>query len=185
MGHSVSGVMAKLPLLEQFSFENSLHPPIPLFRELAFLPLRDEDLDSFLPLPLTGEVQGFNNLSDQLQASLSRASLAGPLVYFETEYHGGVGSQGAIVYHNGQSAYGPKVGDIGPINEALSHLGVLVTPPARDEFETVGLQLHRHTEDWLNVNDDADQPYKSPRKILTPPEQMPFSAPAIPTSSCG
>ena len=41
----------------------------------------------------------------------------------------------------------------GAINRALRHLGVRAAATAVDEFDTVGLGLHRDTDDW--VDDEA------------------------------
>ena len=70
-------------------------------------------------------------------------------MYFETEYHGGHGGQGAAVFQNGELTFGPQWDELGPINHALMLLGVQIEPPAIDEFDTVGLCRHRTTEDWL------------------------------------
>ena len=74
-------------------------------------------------------------------------------MYFETEHFGGNGRQGAVVFQNGTAVFGPKSAEHGPINEALACLGVRVAAPAHDEFETVGLIRHRHTEDWLKPDE--------------------------------
>ena len=70
-------------------------------------------------------------------------------MYFETDYFGGAGCQGAAVFRSGATVFGPKSAEHGPINEALSLLGVRCVAPAHDEFETVGLHRHRRTDDWL------------------------------------
>lgn len=82
---------------------------------------------------------------------LIEASRGTSLVYFETEYFGGLGGQGAAVFADGALIYGPISAAIGPINEALALLGVAVTPPATDAFDAVGLGLHRSAEDWLKA----------------------------------
>jgi hypothetical protein len=94
-------------------------------------------------------VNGFTYLSEQLIRELKIASSHGSLVYFETEYFGGNGAQGAAVFREGELIFGPQSGSFGPINQALAVVGVRVVPPASDEFETAGLHRHRHTEDWL------------------------------------
>jgi len=66
MGHNVTGIIARPELCQAFALENSLRAPVPLSGELALVPLRDVDLDSFLELPLTGGQDGFVYLTDQL-----------------------------------------------------------------------------------------------------------------------
>jgi hypothetical protein len=156
MGHFVTGVIASPDILGAFTQSRSLPAPVSLPANLALLPLRDRDLDAILPLPITGGVDEFVHLSDQLLALLSGFSARGPVMYFETEYFGGEGAQGAVVFRDGIAIYGPISARIGPINKALALLGVRVQPPARDEFETVGLQRHRSTADWLGIEEEDD-----------------------------
>ena len=77
-------------------------------------------------------------------------------MYFETEYFGGLGLQGAAVFQVGDIAYGPKAAKFGPINEALALLGVRTPASELDEFQTVGIGRYRSTADWLGVEDDDD-----------------------------
>lgn len=153
MGHFITGLVAEPKLLEAFALQKSLHRPVALSQGLAFLPLRDQDIDSFIAHPLSGCAEDFTYLSAQLAAEVANASNGGPVVYVETEYFGGTGAQGAAVFSGGSLVYGPKSAAIGPINEALRLVGVIVAPSAADEFEAVGLNRHRHTEDWLAVED--------------------------------
>jgi hypothetical protein len=157
MGHFVTGLIAKSETLDSFAQRHSLHAPIALCEGLAILPLRDEDIDSFIKPPLTGHSPGFIYLSEQLRSELAAASAGAYLMYFETEYFGGNGVQGAAVFHNGLLAFGPKSAQSGPINDALALLGVMTKPPAPDEFEHAGLHRHRHTEDWLESDAHEDE----------------------------
>ena len=65
-----------------------------------------------------------------------------------------------MVWRNGEIALGPVVHrDLGrhkplylwAINQALRELGVQAVAPWSDEFESVGLQRARRTEDWLRL----------------------------------
>jgi hypothetical protein len=156
MGHCVTGLIARPEVLEAFARERSLHAPVPLHGDLSILPLRDSDLDSFLKPPLTGYPEGFTYLASSLVQELLAASVNGGLLYFETEYFGGKGSQGAAVFRAGEIAYGPKAAEVGPINEALGFLGVHTSSSEVDAFQTVGLDRHRWTAAWLGLDDDAD-----------------------------
>jgi len=78
------------------------------------------------------------------------ASHQGAIACVTAEYWAGRGGQAAMVWLGGHIILGPIVGDMA-INEALRHLGVVVTK-AGDGFDTVGLARHRATEEWL---DDA------------------------------
>jgi hypothetical protein len=150
MGHRVTAVIAKSRLLASFAITHALRAPIALAVGLAILPLRDEDLDAILKPPLLGIPRGFSYLAAQLVEKFQAASIGGAVMYFETAYHGGTGTQGAIVFRYGKIVFGPKSAEFGPINEALALLGVGVLAPARDEFETVGLDRYRRSDDWLD-----------------------------------
>jgi hypothetical protein len=149
MAHFVTGLIARPTVLEVFSRKHSLHSPVALVGGLAILPLREIDLDALQATPAGDEDGRLQHLSKHLLDKLQRSSRHGPLMYFETEYFGGAGGQGAAVFQDGELIFGPSWAEIGPINHALKLLGIRVEPPARDEFETVGLHLHRDTEGWL------------------------------------
>lgn len=153
MGHQVTGLLGSRGVLASFAALRSLHEPVPLPQGLAILPLRDDDIDSFLKPSLSGHVDGFRYLSEAFIVELTAASLAGPILYFETDYAGGTGMQGAAVFHDGAVVFGPSVAERGPINGALAWLGVRVVPPAADAFESVGLHHHRRTEDWFQSSE--------------------------------
>lgn len=70
---------------------------------------------------------------------LAQHSRTAPMAFVETDYFGGTGGQGAVVFGNGIAIYGPEWDSIGPINRALALLGVEVTPPMTDEFDATGL----------------------------------------------
>jgi hypothetical protein len=151
MAHFVTGLFAKRGSLAAFADRHSLHEAIAMPQGFELLPLREEDIESLLPPPATGPTEGFNYLCEQLSHMLIEASRETSLVYFETEYFGGVGAQGAAVFADGALIYGPISAAIGPINEALALLGVVVTPPATDAFDAVGLGVHRNADDWLTA----------------------------------
>ena len=143
--HIVTGLIARPTVLEPFSRKHSLHWPVTLVCGLVILPLREIDLDS-LHATHSDEAGGFQYLSKQFLDELRRSSDQGPLAYFETEYFGGLGGQGAAVFQDGELIFGPQWAEIGPINHALKLLGVSIRPPAQDEFETIGLHLPRDAE---------------------------------------
>lgn len=149
MGHFITGLIAANTVLADLSRRHALPAPVPLAQGLSLLPLRDDDLDRWLPGPLHGFPEGFTYLSSQLIDYLLTASLSGPIAYIETDYSGGAGAQGAAVFRAGHLAMQPVSAATGPINQALALLGVRITEPAYDPFETLGLNRHRHTEEWL------------------------------------
>lgn len=87
--------------------------------------------------------------ASSLVQELLTASMGGSVMYFETEYFGGAGSQGAAVFRSGEIAYGPKAAEVGPIIEALELLEIRTSAQGADAFQTVGLGRHRQTVDLL------------------------------------
>jgi hypothetical protein len=156
MGHCISGIIAPLSLLREFSLKKALHPPTHVYEELGFLPLSDSHLDALFPEQ--GEFDGeMLYLSAALLETLLELSHKAPLAYIETDYFGGTGSQGATAYAEGRCLMKPESTEVrslgesrnGPISEALRRVGVVRGPGDYDEFDTVGLGRFRHNEDWI------------------------------------
>lgn len=148
MGHQITALIAKPSLLDAFAVKYRLHRPVGLEQGLSALPLLDEHIDLISP-DSAEPINGFHCLSEGLMQILALASADGALAYVETEYFGGYGTQGAMLFESGRNV--AVVGDIGPINRVLRRMGVKITDGVLDEFEAVGLQRHRHTEDWLDT----------------------------------
>jgi hypothetical protein len=99
---------------------------------------------------------GFWKLPGGFDRMLASWSAAGPVGYVEAEFFGGVGSQRAVLWGAGELVLGPlhvneeaPVDPTGsPISQVLKRLGI-ERAGYRDEFEAVGLDRHRETEDWL------------------------------------
>lgn len=149
MAHFVTGLIARQAALRAFAAAHGLPTPIALTDVLSLLPLGADALERLLPDEQHAFYDGFNFLSPALAARLRTASDRMTLLYFETEYFGGMGTQGAAVFRDGEMVFGPQSAELGPINNALNVLGVRTQPPAVDEFETVGLQRFRSVEEWL------------------------------------
>ncbi|NLR76200.1 hypothetical protein [Leeia aquatica] len=86
----------------------------------------------------------------------AQLSHRGPVLYAATFFHGGMGYQDALVWEEGQLTL--KLSDTPhdmsnwpdtPISLALRHLGI-VAKPGLDEFDSVGLGLHRSNEAWAD-----------------------------------
>lgn len=106
---------------------------------------------------LENEVEPFEYLNGSLKSFFEKVSLAGDLVYIETEYFGGVGSQAAGLFHDGNLnavcfsdgsgidiniPYPERLLDE-PINQSLRAIGVK-RKQNNDEFDTLNLSNYRH-----------------------------------------
>lgn len=98
---------------------------------IPFCPLVDDD-GTELPRPLLA-----------LCESLSKHAA---LAYVEAEYFGGDGVQAYALFTKGKVVSQPVVSS-SAINDALRYLGVS-KGEFRDEFEAVGLDRYRNTDDW-------------------------------------
>lgn len=97
----------------------------------------------------------FCSLTRATAAVLHGASLRGAVAFLEIELFAGIGTRAAAVWEHGHLVFGPVLvdddarsrPDESPVNLALRRLGVKVTA-ANDEFDAVGLGLHRTTDAW-------------------------------------
>jgi hypothetical protein len=105
-------------------------------RKIPFLPLTDE---------------GLNSLPEAIENLAAPFVQQGKIVYVEAEFFGGEGIQACVLWNRGGQA-SPPVVDGFAINTALRFLGV-VPDGHRDEFEALGLGLHRATEDWQKITE--------------------------------
>jgi hypothetical protein len=156
MGHAVTAILGPQPVLEAFARRDRLPPPVPAKGGVWVLAMTDDAIDRVVAAPVGEPAAGFRSLFCGLVEHLRSASARSWLVYVETDYFGGSGGQGAMAFRDGAIVYGPRAADRDCINEALAVIGIEVAPPARDAFETVGLDLHRSTEDWLPPGDGDD-----------------------------
>ena len=151
VGHTIQGLIVSP---EAAAKATAVHGAVPVAlnaSSLAFIPMTDALFDQLATLfpDAVDEAYGeFWKLSPSGSLWMREVSTAGRVAYVETEYFGGGGAQAAAVWEAGQSIYGPKLGAVGPVNEALRLLGVVRTQ-TDDEFAVAGLHRHRSNDDWL------------------------------------
>lgn len=168
MGHHIHAVVGKADVLRSIAQELGLVGVVPLAQGFGLVPIREEDADRFHESAAGTDQPDFEWLLPGFAKRLRQASADTPLAYIETEYHGGTGTQRAIVWLNGaEAATLPATSDesadsrLWPINRALVMLGVQRTGDA-DEFETLGLGKHRREEDWVALV-GGDTPAEAPQ----------------------
>jgi len=149
MAHYVKGLIARRDTLRLLEDEFRGQPSFDLAAGFAFLPLDHENLDDILGLHEGKKTVGeFMYLTQYLAEHLCAASRSGELAYVETEYHGGIGGQGAAVFRDGSIVFGPEWRERDSINKALSEIGFLCRPDQVDEFAAIGLMKYRSNEDF-------------------------------------
>ena len=145
MGHTVTAIVAKSPVAAHLVTAHGL-VSVKLVNDLRLVPLEDDDLDS-LGMDFSKTTTGFNYLSPEFVEFCEEVSVLGPLVYLETDYFGGMGSQAAAAFSGGSLvATAPLTGEEA-INTALRSIGV-VASSGLDEFDSIGLSRYRYTSDW-------------------------------------
>jgi hypothetical protein len=177
MGHQITALIGTRQglgrLIEQFA------PPAPteLSHGLIILPLGELRLD-LLTEQWSAAVPGFAYLNHSLELGVLAGIGEANVVYIETNYFGGMGSQSAAFFSRGQvvwrqsepvrphlesrlTSFGRALAKfrIGnskpPINRGLAELGVLASPD-QDEFDVVGLGRFRSL-DALGVYEWDDE----------------------------
>ncbi len=116
---------------------------VPLPQGKALMPI-DEDLRERFGIPFLE----FGHTADALRSVTEFVALLGKkkLAYVEAEFFGGAGGQSSAVWTEGKLVSGPLCED-DAINQALRLLGV-TRGDSHDEFDALGLDKHRDTEDW-------------------------------------
>lgn len=159
MSYELRAVVAAEELLRAVSQDLAEAVVVPLGQGLSLMPMTDRLFDAVTDGSADGSEVGplgFRRLPGGFDGLLTRWSAAGPVLYAEAEYFGGVGEQRAAVWADGTMALGPLHVSEGqpfpaagsPISQALRRLGA-VADPTGDEFQAVGLDRHRHNEDWI------------------------------------
>ena len=125
-------------------------------QHLCLLPIikefRDEIAEHY-PANQTVTYKEMDLLSGSVIELAKAISRIVPVAYIEATYTGGYGGQESIVWKDSEVVLGPlTVQD--SINRALRFLGVS-KGEAADEFEAIGLHLHRWTRDWLKHDEGA------------------------------
>jgi hypothetical protein len=129
-------------------------------QRLGLLPLTKElrdEIAQHYPTAKKVPYEEMDLLSGSVIAFAQAISRIAPVAYIEAIYTGGYGGQSSMVWKDGEVVLGPLIDEKnpmpGPINRALQFLGVS-KGEAGDEFETIGLHLHRWTKEWLRQKED-------------------------------
>ncbi|MES2598904.1 MAG: hypothetical protein V4662_26465 [Verrucomicrobiota bacterium] len=145
MAHSVTAIIAASSVVNHLLKGRTI-VAVDLRDGYRLIPLEDDDLDA-LGLDFSQSLEGFTYLSPSLIQFCVEHSRHGPLVYLETEYFGGMGTQSAAAFSDGSLLSPTPLVGIGAINTALRSIGIVATTAA-DEFDHIGLSRHRHTSRW-------------------------------------
>lgn len=157
MGHQISAIVGRREVLAQVARALGVPGVVGLPQGFALVPLPEH------PSHLCGEPEAgdeivgrFRDLSEELKEKLSGLSDSRAIAYVETEYWGGDGTQGAMVWKEGvvvarhphRNESNTSAPESAPINRCLRAIGVIKAEKSFDEFDSIGLGACRTNEEW-------------------------------------
>lgn len=148
MGHSIKAVIGKRTDVQKLAEDWACAKMIELPQDFGMVPMTIgllENVEELMEISVgnvRSELDGFDRTVAEI---LEQYSFRTKLAYIETDYFGGVGTQGGVLYENGREASPPCVGE-GVINALLKELGAWRKPDL-DEFDCLELGKYRHIEE--------------------------------------
>ncbi|MDG9670834.1 hypothetical protein ONV78_24055 [Hahella sp. CR1] len=148
MGHNISGIVTS------FKYQGDL-PHLYLVGNYAFIPLCART-KGFRGSAIAPFARFGSNLTPKIKKLTKELSFTGMCGFIETSYHGGYGSQLAVVWEYGSIIYGPvESGEA--INEALKLMGIW-RHEGKDEFDTARLGWYRDNKEvLLEINQQLNE----------------------------
>lgn len=149
MGHNISAIIGRRSTIQKLADTWIYASVIELPQEFAMVFLTNAFIESIEELYNLSDdfccpaLDSFTTVAEQL---LEEFSFHTRLAYIETDYFGGVGTQGGVLYENGRILIEPRGGE-GTINLLLKELGVL-RMCGLDEFDSLSLGNYRHMQDF-------------------------------------
>src|SRR5437016_8955312 len=108
MGYYVTGFIVARECSRQVLEAHSSLKAVPLEQGVDLFPLTQEIVDSIVTANQLEPLPEFQYLNESLSAFLAKISVLCPVLYFETEYFGGVGAQTAMVFGKGERRFRPE-----------------------------------------------------------------------------
>jgi hypothetical protein len=118
-----------------------------LTQQIALIPMIGDLFNEINDYRANNDIDGYEYLTTDIESETLKTIHIGLIAYIEVEYFGGVGVQNGILWKNNKRIF-EQSGTTDVVNSILQQLGI-TRSKSRDEFDTVGLNRHRYTEDWL------------------------------------
>lgn len=147
MGHFLKAFIGQKDSLTPIQEKYNSSKLVDLNNQISMISMTDELFDEMNKLETSPEISSFEFLTENIEKKTLELIGIKELAYVESEFFGGQGGHIGLIWKNGQRDF---VGDFkrSTMNEILKKLGVIKTG-TKDEFETIGLDKHRQTEDWV------------------------------------
>ena len=145
MGHCIEAILGRRETVQAFADDWDSADVTGLPQDYGMVFLTDALFDGITErsgLPDRDEFPALTYFTTAIRQALENASRKGPLIYFETDYAGGFGTQAGLLLKNGKAVLGPLEGP-GAVNQLLAALGVRCEN-GKDEFDSLTLGLFRH-----------------------------------------
>jgi hypothetical protein len=113
---------------------------------MILIPMTEDFFDQINNSVVSGSIANFEYLTENMENEILKCIGDKKIAYVEAEYFGGEGGQSAICWENKKRQYILPYGHE-KINQVLKDFGVKIKL-GKDEFETLGLNRHRHTREW-------------------------------------
>ncbi|CAL2101510.1 conserved protein of unknown function [Tenacibaculum sp. 190130A14a] len=147
MGYTLKAYIGKEenlnPILERYSESKKVN----LNGGISMIPMTDELFDEINEMKPSSGISTFEFLTKNIEKKTIQTIENREIAYVESDFFGGQGGHIGIIWKNGKRDFLTK-SDISSMNKILKRLGVNRTL-LKDEFENVGLDKNRHTEDWI------------------------------------
>lgn len=148
MAHCIRAIIGKEPV-RKFANDWVSAKAIELPQGFAMVFMTDELLDDMEELSvLSGDMfpSELDYFTEAVDDIMKRYSSGDKLAYIETDYFGGYGTQGGVLYENGKIAIPPQKCEGGTINALLREMGVWCKD-GNDEFDMLTLGNYRRMDD--------------------------------------
>ncbi|MFO0821506.1 MAG: hypothetical protein U1A77_26415 [Pirellulales bacterium] len=150
MGHCIHAIIAPRRTADAIAIAWPALPRLDNDNGFSTFPVDVELIDARIAPDATPTitVDGFMLLTGGFLSLLQELSHDGQLAYIETEYFGGKGGQGALVFRDGIEMMPPTWREADTINDALRLIEISRSSFA-DEFMAGGLGLVRSNDDII------------------------------------
>lgn len=148
MGHMIRAIVGKDNVIQSITEHRVYAEMTKLPQGYAFIFLNDylfDDIEKMYDLENTRNYPHLNYLTDSVIDFLKDNSIGAQLVYIETDYFGGYGTQAGVIFENGDMKFEPIDGK-GTVNHLLKLLGVK-KHLMKDEFDTLELYKYRRMDE--------------------------------------
>lgn len=147
MGHMIRAFIGKDITMQTISENWVQAEKIKLPQGFALIFLTDylfDDIEELFNEEKTYEYPFLKYFSKSINSFLSENSFNCQILYIETDYFGGYGSQAGVLFENGIMKEKPINGN-GTVNRLLKNIGVY-KEKGKDEFDSLHLYRFRHID---------------------------------------